>query len=146
MMSTADSQLLIATSTIVEDFYSKVLRRSVTQKQLVLFSRVATVGVGMAGFNLACMSDDLIYDVVSLAWAGLGASFGPAVLLSLHWKKMTGAGVLASMITGAVSTAAWKWIPGLDDIISVRFASFAFATAAAVVFSLMTKTEQDKPT
>ena len=145
MMSTADSQLLIATSTIVEDFYSKVLGRSVTQKQLVLFSRVATVAVGLAGFNLACMSDDLIYDVVSLAWAGLGASFGPALLLSLHWKKMTGAGVLASMITGAVSTAAWKWIPGLDDIISVRFTSFALATLAAVVFSLMTKPEQDKP-
>ncbi len=144
MMSTADSQLLIATSTIVEDFYSKVLGRSVTQKQLVLFSRVATVAVGLAGFNLACMSDDLIYDVVSLAWAGLGASFGPALLLSLHWKKMTGAGVLASMITGAVSTAAWKWIPGLDDIISVRFTSFALAILAAVVFSLMTKPEQDK--
>ncbi len=146
MMSTADSQLLIATSTIVEDFYSKVLKRSVTQKQLVLFSRVATIGVGMAGFNLACMSDDLIYDVVSLAWAGLGASFGPAILLSLHWKRMTGAGVLASMITGAVSTAAWKWIPGLDDIISVRFVSFAFATAAAVMFSIMSKPRQDEPT
>ncbi len=146
MMSTADSQLLIATSTIVEDFYSKVLKRSVTQKQLVLFSRVATVAVGMAGFNLACMSDDLIYDVVSLAWAGLGASFGPAILLSLHWKRMTGAGVLGSMITGAVSTAAWKWIPGLDDIISVRFTSFAFATAAAVVFSLMSKPGQDEAT
>ena len=145
MMSTADSQLLIATSTIVEDFYSKVLKRSVTQKQLVLFSRVATVGVGMAGFNLACMSDNLIYDVVSLAWAGLGASFGPAILLSLHWKRMTGTGVLASMITGAVSTAAWKWIPGLDDIISVRFTSFAFATAAAVIFSLMSKPRRDEP-
>lgn len=146
MMSTADSQLLIATSTIVEDFYSKVLKRRVTQKQLVLFSRVATVGVGLAGFNLACMSDDLIYDVVSLAWAGLGASFGPAVLLSLHWKRMTGFGVLASMITGAVSTAAWKWIPGLDDIISVRFVSFALATAAAVVFSLLSKPREDETT
>jgi len=138
MMSTADSQLLIATSTIVEDFYSRVLGRKISQKQLVVLSRVATVAVGLAGFNLACWSDDLIYDVVSLAWAGLGSSFGPAILLSLHWKRMTGAGVLASMITGAASTAAWKWIPGLDDFISVRFASFALAILAAVVFSLAT--------
>lgn len=144
MMSTADSQLLIATSTIVEDFYSRVLGRKVSQKQLVLFSRVATVAVGLAGFNLACMSDDLIYDVVSLAWAGLGSSFGPAILLSLHWKKMNGAGVLASMITGAVSTAVWKWIPGLDAFISVRFASFALAVLAAVIFSLATPKREDE--
>jgi sodium/proline symporter len=106
-----------------------------------MMSRVVTVAVGLAGFLLAVSSDNLIYDVVSLAWAGLGSSFGPALLLSLHWKRMTGAGVVASMLTGALSTAAWKWIPGLDDLISVRFASFVLAVLAAVVVSLATRRE-----
>jgi sodium/proline symporter len=136
MMSTADSQLLITTSTIVEDFYSRALKKEIGQKQLVLMSRLVTVGVGVAAFLLAKASDDLIYDVVSLAWAGLGSSFGPSILLSLHWRRMNGAAVLASMVTGAVSTAAWMWIPGLDDVISVRFVSFFLATLAAVVVAL----------
>jgi sodium/proline symporter len=137
MMSTADSQLLIATSTVVEDFYSKALGRSLSERQLVLMSRAVTVLVGLAGFGLAVSSDNLIYDVVSLAWAGLGSSFGPALVLSLHWRRVNGAGILAGMITGALSTAAWKWIPGLDDIISVRFASFALATGAVILVSLL---------
>jgi len=136
MMSTADSQLLVTTSTIVEDFYSKALRKEIGQKQLVMMSRLVTVGVGLAAFLLAAASNDLIYNVVSLAWAGLGSSFGPSILLSLHWKRMNGAAVLASMITGAVSTAAWVWIPGLDAAISVRFASFFLATVVAVAVAL----------
>ncbi|MBN1571316.1 MAG: sodium/proline symporter [Acidobacteria bacterium] len=136
MMSTADSQLLITTSTVVEDFYSKALKKEIGQKQLVNMSRLVTVGVGAAAYLLAVASNDLIYDVVSLAWAGLGSSFGPSILLSLHWKRMSGAAVFASMITGAVSTAAWTWIPGLDDFISVRFASFFLAAVVAVVVAL----------
>lgn len=142
MMSTADSQLLVTTSTIVEDFYSKALKKEIGQKQLVLMSRLVTVGVGVVAFLLAKASDDLIYDVVSLAWAGLGSSFGPSILLSLHWKRMNRAAVLASMVTGAVSTAAWMWIPGLDDLISVRFVSFFLATLVAVAVAFATS----KPT
>jgi Na+/proline symporter len=119
--------------------YCKALGRTLTQRKLVLLGRVVTLLVGAAGFLLAATSDDLIYDVVSLAWAGLGSSFGPALLLSLHWKRMNGAGVLAAMITGTVATAAWKWTPGLDALLSVRFASFALAFAAATVVSLATR-------
>lgn len=142
MMSTADSQLLVATSTIVEDFYTKALGREVSQKTMVAMSRAVTVLVGLAGFGLAASSDNLIYDVVSLAWAGLGSSFGPALLLSLHWRRMNGAGVVAAMVTGAVSTAAWKWIPGLDEIISVRFTSFVLAMLAAVIVSLVAREDK----
>ncbi len=139
MMSTADSQLLVTTSTIVEDFYSKALGRRISQKALVAMSRVVTVLVGLAGFGLAVTSEELIYDVVSYAWAGLGSSFGPAIVLSLHWKRMNGAGVVAAMVTGAVSTAVWKLIPGLDAFISVRFISFFLATLAAVIGSIATE-------
>jgi sodium/proline symporter len=144
MMSTADSQLLIATSTIVEDFYCKVLGRKLTQKQMVTFSRAVTVLVGLAGFGLAVSSDNLIYDVVSLAWAGLGSSFGPALILSLHWKRMNGLGVVVSMITGALSVCLWKLAPDLDAVISVRFASFALSTIAAVVGSLFGESSNPK--
>ncbi len=137
MMSTADSQLLIATSTIVEDFYSRALGKKISQKALVAMSRIVTILVGLAAFGLALLSDDLIYDVVSLAWAGLGSSFGPALVLSLHWKRMNGVGVVASMLVGAIVTIVWKWSPGFDEFLSVRFTSFAFATAAAVIGSLL---------
>ncbi len=136
MMSTADSQLLVTTSTIVEDFYSRALKRAISERSLVRMSRLITIGVGGVALALALTSDDLIYDIVSMAWAGLGASFGPALLLSLHWRGMNGGGVLAAMIVGAASTALWLSVPFLDAFISVRFASFALATAAAVVGSL----------
>jgi sodium/proline symporter len=143
MMSTADSQLLITTSTIVEDFYSKALGRKLSQKSLVFMSRLVTVVVGAAAYGLARSSNDLIYDVVSLAWSGLGSSFGPTLLFALHWKGMNGRGVLMGMVAGAISTIAWKWIPGLDALISVRFASFAIATSAAVIGALSVKEETD---
>jgi len=143
MMSTADSQLLITTSTLVEDFYCKALGREVSQKKLVYMSRAVTVLVGLAGYVLAATSSDLIYDEVSFAWAGLGSSFGPALVLSLYWKRMTGKGVIAAMITGALSTLLWKkLVPELDAAISVRFVSFALATLAAVIFSLTDKGKQ----
>ena len=141
MMSTADSQLLVTTSTIVEDFYSKALGRSLSQSRLVLLSRIVTVAVGLVALFIAMSSDNLIYDVVSMAWAGLGSSFGPALLLSLHWRRMNGAGVIASMITGATSTALWTLLPRLNAVISVRFSSFALAVMAAVIGSLLTRRE-----
>jgi sodium/proline symporter len=106
-------------------------------------SRLVTLVVGLLGFLLAVTSDDLIYDVVSLAWAGLGSSFGPALVLSLHWRRMNGAGVLAGMITGAVVTVIWIRVPGLDETLSVRFVSFALAMAACVIVALATG---DRPT
>jgi sodium/proline symporter len=146
MMSTADSQLLITTSTIVEDFYDKALNRKLSQRSLVTLSRVVTVLIGLAAFALAKSSNNLIYDVVSMAWAGLGSSFGPSLLLSLHWKRMNSTGVLASMLTGAVSTAFWMAVPGLNSLISVRFVSFALATAAAVAGSLASRRDRDPAT
>ncbi len=137
MMSTADSQLLVTTSTIVEDFYSRALRRGVSQESLVTLSRVVTVAIGVVAYVLAVTSGELIYDVVSLAWSGLGSSFGPAILLTLYWRRMNGVGVLAAMLTGAISTAVWKWTPGLDAVVSVRFVSFLFAAAAGVVASTL---------
>ncbi len=130
MMSTADSQLLIATCTLVEDFWFRALGRELTPRQSVLASRLVTLGVGALAFLLAATSDSLIYDVVSMAWAGLGASFGPALLLSLHWRGMNGRGVLWGMVAGALTTVVWQAVPGLNDLVSVRFVSWMVALGA----------------
>jgi sodium/proline symporter len=133
MMSTADSQLLVATSTLVEDFWCRALGRELSPAASVRAGRLVTLGIGLVAFLLAITSDDLIYDVVSMAWAGLGASFGPALLLSLHWRRMNGRGVLWGMIAGAVTTVLWLQVPGLDAAVSVRFVSWAVALVACWV-------------
>jgi sodium/proline symporter len=145
MMSTADSQLLVTTSTAVEDFYSRALRREVSQRRLVALSRLATIVVGIVAYILAVSSRDLIYDVVSLAWSGLGASFGPALLLTLYWKRMNGVGIVAAMISGALSTVLWKWVPGLDGLISVRFVSFLVATSAGLIGATVSQRRTNVP-
>jgi sodium/proline symporter len=85
------------------------------------------------------MSKELIFAMVSYAWSGLGASFGPGIILLLKWKRCTKEGVLAGMIAGSVTTVVWSNIDYLDDIISVRFVAFALATIAVIVFSLVSK-------
>ncbi len=137
MMSTADSQLLVGTSVIAEDIFHRGLGIKLTQKRLVLMSRLVTLGLGAAGFLLALYSNKLIFTMVSYAWSGLGSSFGPAILLTLHWKKCTGRGVLAGMITGASSTIIWSNIEVLENAISVRVVSFVLAGVAIILFSLL---------
>ena len=133
MMSTADSQLLVATSTLVEDFWVRALKRPLSARASVLAGRLVTLAIGLVAFLLAATSDSLIYDVVSLAWAGLGASFGPALLLALRWKRMNGRGVLWGMVAGSLTTVLWSYVPGLNDLVSVRFTSWALALAACWV-------------
>lgn len=130
MMSTADSQLLIATSTLVEDFWTRALGRELSPRASVTAGRLVTLAVGAVAFVLAATSDNLIYDVVSLAWAGLGASFGPALLLSLHWRGMNGRGVLWGMVTGSLVTVMWVSLPALDGAVSVRLVSWVLALLA----------------
>ena len=137
MMSTADSQLLIATSTVVEDFYSKALNKNISQKKLVSMSRWVTFAVGMLALIVAFTTEDIIYKIVTYAWAGLGSAFGPALLMTLYWKKTNSWGVIAGMITGAVTTILWTEISLLDKMISVRFSSFIFAFIAVIIASLL---------
>jgi sodium/proline symporter len=141
MMSTADSQLLVGTSAIAEDFVHRCLGIELAPRQLVLLSRLVTIGLGSAGFLLALYSDKLIFTMVSYAWSGLGSSFGPAILLALHWKKTTGRGILAGMIVGAGTTIIWSSISLLDDFISARLVSFVLATMAVIIGSLSQKRE-----
>lgn len=108
MMSTADSQLLITSSTLSEDIFHKLFHRKASQKTLVLFSRGVTLVIGVFGFILAVTSDKLVYHMVSYAWSGLSASFGPPLLLALWWRRTNGYGVLSGMIGGAATVIIWQ--------------------------------------
>ena len=138
MMSTADSQLLVISSSIIEDLYHQTLGRDVGDASLLRGSRIITIVVGLVGFAIALTSDKLIFAMVSYAWAGLGSSFGPLILLKLTWKKVTWQGTIAGLSTGFVATVVWSEISFLDDVISVRFASWVLAFMAVWITSLIT--------
>lgn len=139
MMSTADGQLLVISSTVAEDFCHHILGIRLSSKAMVNLSRLATIVVGLAAFIIAITSEKLIFSMVSYAWSGLGASFGPAILLMLKWKKITWQGVLAGMLTGTISTIVWSEIDFLENALSVRFASFVLAFVAVVGVTLLTQ-------
>lgn len=135
MMSTADSQLLVGTSAVAEDVCHKGLKMKLSHEGLVRLSRWVTVALGLGGFALAVSSDELIFQLVSYAWSGLGSSFGPAILLTLHWSKTRGEGVLAGMLTGAITTVVWSWLPA-NDFVHARLVSFVASGAMIVALSL----------
>jgi sodium/proline symporter len=137
MMSTADSQLLVTTSTLSEDVWHKLMRHESSPESLARVSRIATLAVGVVAFVLAVKTSDLVFSMVSFAWSGLSAAFGPALLLTLWWKRCTGAGVLAGMIGGTVAVVAWRYLGG-NDLLSERVAGFAIALVLVVLVSLRT--------
>lgn len=138
MMSTADSQLLVISSSIIEDLFHRTLGWEVGDRKLLKGSRWITIAVGLVGFLIAMTSDKLIFSMVSYAWAGLGSSFGPLMLLMLTWKKVTWQGTIAGLVTGFVSTVVWSELSTLDAVISVRFVSWVLAFLAVWLVSLYT--------
>ena len=112
IMSTADSQLLVSASALSEDFYKAFLRPNASGKELLWVSRLTVVFVSIIAYVLAFNPESSILDLVAYAWAGFGAVFGPTIILSLFWKRMTGRGALAGMITGGLIVFLWKNLLG----------------------------------
>jgi sodium/proline symporter len=138
MMSSADSQLIVTTATLTEDFYHKIGKHNeLTPEKLLLFSRFAALMAGLLAFLLAWHSSELVFSMVSYAWSGLGASFGPVLILMIYWKRISAAGALAGMLTGALTTIIWKSIPLLQNAVTERFSSFVAAFAMAMIISLL---------
>ena len=136
IMSTADSQLLVSSSALAEDFYKALFRRDATQQELVWVGRFAVVGIAMLALMFAFNPESTVLGLVSYAWAGFGAAFGPAMILSLFWRRMNRNGALAGIIVGGVTVVVWKQLGiwGLYEIIP----GFIFATIAIIVVSLLT--------
>jgi sodium/proline symporter len=138
MMSTADSQLLIATSSISEDVIHKALDKKLSDKSLVMISRITILVVAAIALILAFTSKSLIYTIVHFAWAGIGCSFSPAVILSFFWKRFNAAGVVASLVAGFTVTVLWM-ITGWDKAIATTFVTFIIAFISAVVVTLLAR-------
>ncbi|WP_434017525.1 sodium/proline symporter PutP [Thalassotalea sediminis] len=111
IMSTISSQLLVTSSSLTEDFYKTFLHKEASDKQQVLVGRISVFLVALIAIYLAYDRDSSILSLVSNAWAGFGAAFGPVVIGSLFWKKMTKNAALAGMITGALTVLIWIYSP-----------------------------------
>ena len=144
IMSTISSQLLVCSCSLTEDFYKIYLNRSASQKELVLVGRISVILVALFAIYLAYDRDSSILDLVSNAWAGFGAAFGPLVLLSLYWKRMNLQGAISGMVVGAATVLFWIYAPitidgqALSAIIYEIVPGFILSTIAIVVVSLTT--------
>ncbi|MPV88714.1 sodium/proline symporter PutP, partial [Georgenia ruanii] len=138
IMSTVSSQLLVTASALVEDLYSMLTRRAASDRRQVLLSRGAVLLIAVVAGAMAWTQNDTILALVSFAWAGFGAAFGPTILLALYWRRLTTAGALSGMIVGAVTVAVWGNVDGgIFDLYEI-LPGFALNLAAAVVVSLRT--------
>jgi sodium/proline symporter len=136
IMSTIDSQLLVSSSAIAEDFYKALIRKDASDKELIWVARIAVVGIAIIAVLLALDPESSVLDLVSYAWAGFGAAFGPLIILSLFWKRMTRNGALVGMIVGAVTVVVWsKLSGGLFDLYEI-VPGFILAWIAIILVSL----------
>ena len=138
VMSTLSCQLLVCSSAITEDLYKAFFRKKASQRELVWVGRLMVLLVALIAIALAANPENRVLGLVSYAWAGFGAAFGPVVLISVMWSRMTRNGALVGMIIGAATVIIWKqygWF-NLYEIIP----GFIFASVAIVVVSLMGKT------
>lgn len=140
IMSSADSQLLVAASSIVRDVYEKILsvNKVIPQQTLVRLSRMVVVILVLISLIIGFLAKDLVYWLVLFAWAGLGASLGPTSILALYWKRTTGAGVIAGMLSGALVTIIWRLVEPLRAITYELIPGFFCALAVTIVVSYFT--------
>jgi len=133
VMSTLSAQLLVSSSALTQDFYKAMLRKHASQTELVWVGRGMVLLIALIAIGIASNPESKVLGLVSYAWAGFGAAFGPVVLISLLWKRMTRNGALAGMLVGAVTVVVWKEFIGLGlyEIIP----GFILASIAIVVVS-----------
>ncbi len=138
IMSTADSQLLVSSSAFTGDIYRVVLRKQASQRELVVVGRLAVLSIAIAAFLLAMDPNNRVLDLVAYAWAGFGAAFGPAVLLSLYWRGMNRWGALAGILAGGLTVVIWKPLQGgLFDLYEI-VPGFIVSALMILVVSLLT--------
>ncbi len=138
IMSTADSQLLVSSAALTEDFYKSLLNKQASPESLVKISRIAVIALALIAWVLALSPDSSVLGLVSYAWAGFGAAFGPAIILSLFWSRMNRQGCLAGILVGGITVVVWKQLNGgLFDIYEI-VPGFILATLAIVIVSLLT--------
>lgn len=139
IMSTVDSQLLVSSSALTEDLYRAFFRKEASERELIWIGRASVIAIALIAVTLALDPESRVLSLVAYAWAGFGASFGPIVIFSLFWQRMTAKGALAGMVTGAVTVVVWAPIKGGVFEIYELLPGFILASAAIVIASLMDK-------
>lgn len=151
IMSTADSQLLVSASSVAEDLVKGIIKKDASEKTVFRISRITVLVIAVLAYLIALDPNSSIMGLVSNAWAGLGAAFGPTVLLSLYWKRTNFAGAAAGIASGAVTVLIWDYIPliggqtlGSATGLYSLAVGFAVSIVAIVAVSLMTKAPSDE--
>lgn len=141
-MSSSSSYLLISGSAVAENIFRGLIKKDATDAQVMIVARLTLVAVLLFGIVIALDENSSIFQVVSYAWAGFGASFGPLMLMSLYWRRTNFAGALAGMVTGAATVLIWhSFIKPLGGVFGVYelLPAFILGLVAIVVVSLLTK-------
>ena len=138
IMSTLSCQLLVCSSTLTEDFYKSFLRKNASQKELVWVGRIMVLMIALLAIYMAANPDSKVLGLVAYAWAGFGAAFGPLIIMSLFWKRMTLNGALAGMVVGAVMVILWKNLWGDTGVYEI-IPGFICSLIAIIIVSLMGK-------
>ena len=141
-ISSSDSYLLIAASAVAKNVYQGVVRKRATDKQVMTVTRITLLVIALIAIVIALDEDSIIFNVVSFAWAGFGATFGPLMLFSLFWKRINRAGAIAGMVSGAAMVFLWKLVisqfGGIFAIYEL-LPAFIVSSLFIVVVSLLTK-------
>ena len=141
-MSSSDSYLLIAASAFSKNLFQGVFKKRATDKQVMLMSRITLIVLSVVGVIIAIDENSVIFQIVSFAWAGFGATFGPIVLFSLFWKRTTRAGAIAGMLGGGILVFIWKLaLKPLGGVFGIYelLPAFIFSCICIVAVSLLTK-------
>ncbi|WP_130711825.1 sodium/proline symporter PutP [Vibrio vulnificus] len=138
VMRTADSQLLVSSSALAEDFYKQVIKPDASSQEIVMVGRIGVVVISIIALILAMTPDSSVLGLVSYAWAGFGAAFGPAVVLSLYWKGMNRNGALAGILIGGITIVVWKQLTGGWFDVYEIVPGIIFSTIAIVGVSKLT--------
>ena len=140
-MSTADSQLLVASSSFTSDVYKPILRKNASEKEILWVGRIVVLIVSIIGFMIASSKAEgaqTIMNLVENAWAGFGSAFGPTIILSLFWRRFTYKGAVAGVTVGAIVDVAWLMFMSHTGIYEM-IPGFAASFVAAVIVTLMDK-------
>ncbi|MGI2111381.1 sodium/proline symporter PutP [Shewanella frigidimarina] len=135
IMSTIDSQLLVCSSVITEDFYLKWLRPQASSKELMLVGRIGVIAIALVAGVVALNPESSVLGLVSYAWAGFGAAFGPVVLLSLFWQGYSRNGAISTILVGALTVVVWKQLTGGIFELYEIVPGFVFAMFVGVIVS-----------
>ena len=142
-MSTADSQLLSASSAIGQDIFKGFIKKDASDKTVLLISRLSVLVIAIIGLILALDETSSVFGLVSYAWAGFGGTFGPLILLALYWRRTTATGAVAGLICGGVTVVVWHNLSGgLFNVYEI-LPAFLICLIVTVVVSLLTKPDDE---